>query len=72
MVIDLVGSDGEGVGTGFHYLVVAIRDAELVEPVVKLDEVVLGRAMADGIDRRYCPSAVIMACHAGVGMFVAL
>ena len=72
MIVDLVGGEGEGVGGDGDGLVVAAGDAELVEAVAELDAVVLGRTVAHGVDGRGGTALVVVAGHAGVGMFVAL
>ena len=51
MCISVIGRHGQGVAVDVHRLVVAARNAKAVKMLVKIDAVVLGGTVADGIDR---------------------
>ena len=72
MPIDFVCRENHCVFPYLYRLVVSAGDAKLVKALIEFDAVVLGRAVAYGIDRRGGPATLVMHRHSGVGMFVTL
>ena len=72
MSIGVIGRHRQGVAVNVHRLVVAARNAEFVKMLVKIDAVVLGGTVADGIDRGCRGAIFVMARHAGIGVLMPL
>ena len=73
MGIGVISGHGQGISANIDSLVVATRNAELVEALVEVDAVVLGRAMAYGVNGHRGSTIFIDSSNpAGIGMLMAL